>query len=275
MEPYDHPSQAIENLVDQLVHVFAGLLVVLLIIWAVMYVIMVIPRAKLFKLAGYPAWQAWVPFVNVFVQAKITGRSPWLILGLYLGLPVLTYLPLIGGVFWLLPTLLTMWMCYELALVYGQSKGFSLWFAIITASTVNSSFSGGLWNTLTSLMSSADYGTSFAGLWGALTAAGGGIWVQLLNLIALVLIYILAFSSGTHYEGPYSHRHERMMMHEPWLFIPGPNQSIPVPPTPAYRPAHAGYEQPQGYHPSPAPAQSTSVLDGDTVKPEDHDADAS
>lgn len=261
MEPMDEFEDVLPTIVDQLLQVAAGLLVVLFIVWLIIYAITVIPRHKLFKMAGYPAWQAWVPFVNVFVQAKITGRSPWLFLGLYLGLPVLTYIPFIGGVFWLLPTLLTIWMCYDLALVYGQSKHFALWFSIITGSTVNFSLSFGLWNAVKSMMASVDYGITTASALTSFFSTGPGFWVQLLQLVALILVYVLAFGSGTHYEGPYSHRKERMLMHEPWLFVPGPNQSIPVPPQPtarAYQPAQTGYGQPQGHLPASTPHQPVS-----------------
>lgn len=254
MEPLDELDDTLPAIFDQIVHLAAGVLAILFIVWLIIYAITVIPRAKLFKLAGYPAWQAWVPFVNVFVQAKITGRSPWLFLGLYLGLPLLTYFPFIGGLFWLLPTLLTVWMCYDLAVVFGQSKRFALWFAIITASTVNYSLSGALWETVKSMMASVDYGITSPSTITSIITAGPGFLVQLLQLASLVLVYVLAFGSGTHYEGPYSHRNERMLMHAPWLFVPGPNQSIPVPPVPAaraYRPAQAAYGQPQGYQSAP------------------------
>lgn len=254
MQPLDEFDDTLPMIVDQLFQLAAGLLVVLFFVWLIVYAITVIPRHKLFKMAGYPAWQAWVPFVNVFVQAKITGRSPWLFLGLYLGLPVLTYIPFIGGLFWLLPTLLTVWMCYDLALVYGQSKRFALWFSIITASTVNYSLGFGLWDAFKSMMASVDYGITSASALTSFFSSGPGFLVQILQLVALILVYVLAFGSGTHYEGPYSHRNERMLMHEPWLFVPGPNQSIPVPPQPmarAYQPAHAGYGQAQGYRPAP------------------------
>ena len=45
---------------------------------------------KVFKKAGYPAWMAFIPFVNYFMMTKIAGLSQWFFW--------LTFVPLIGFV---------------------------------------------------------------------------------------------------------------------------------------------------------------------------------
>ena len=48
---------------------------------------------KLFKNAGKQAWQAYVPFLNIWKGLEIIHRPKWWI--------ILFYLPIVGPIFWL------------------------------------------------------------------------------------------------------------------------------------------------------------------------------
>ncbi|WP_336249192.1 DUF5684 domain-containing protein [Stomatohabitans albus] len=257
-------QNTVDSLFNQIVSILAGLLVVFAVIAVIVYVISCIPKGKLFQRAGYPAWQGWIPFVNTYVQAKITGRNPWLVLGLSIGLSILNFIPVIGGATWLLPSLLVMWMAYDLALVYSQGKRFSLIYAILAGSAVGAS-GGSSIVTLPFKMVTGGLRQEVPDLIGIFFNSGV---LPILSLVTLIMTYIIAFGSGTRYEGPYSHRNERMLMHDPWLFIPGPNQSIPVPPPLSgigYGSIPRRYEPTVPAHPNTDIGRSDSVS---SVKPD-------
>lgn len=79
------------------------------LIWLVVVVAMVAAMWKLFTKAGQPGWAALIPFYNYVVMFRITGRSPWWILGLFV--PFLNFFVAIRLVF-------------DLARSFGRGIGF-------------------------------------------------------------------------------------------------------------------------------------------------------
>lgn len=53
------------------------------IVWLVVVVAMVAAMWKLFAKAGQPGWAALIPFYNYVVMFRITSRSPWWVLGMF------------------------------------------------------------------------------------------------------------------------------------------------------------------------------------------------
>ena len=72
----------------------AWLIFLLLLIPAVAiagYVVMSLFFARIFKLAGLPAWKAWVPIYNQWIFFQLGGYS-----GVFVLLPFVTIIPVIG-----------------------------------------------------------------------------------------------------------------------------------------------------------------------------------
>ena len=79
------------------------------LLWLVVVVAMIAGIWKLFAKAGRPGWAAIIPFYNYVVMFRITGRSPWWVLGMFV--PFLNIFVAIRLVF-------------DLAKVFGRGIGF-------------------------------------------------------------------------------------------------------------------------------------------------------
>jgi len=79
------------------------------LIWLVVVVAMLAGIWKLFTKAGQPGWAAIIPIYNYVVMFRITGRSPWWILGMFV--PFLNFFVFIRLVF-------------DLAKAFGRGVGF-------------------------------------------------------------------------------------------------------------------------------------------------------
>lgn len=211
---YDNPFESVMQQASQAV---MGMLMVAAFIALIGYLITVFPRGKLFQLAGYPAWKAFIPFYNTYTEAKLIGRNPWLFLLLALGLPILNAFPLVGRFVWLLPILFTVWWSYELALVFGRSQRFGLVFAVVTGSAITSTLDL-TWVEWLLAGPAVLADMPIFNAWGV---------APFFNLAALVMVYMLAFGSKTRYRGPWADKQARLLMHSPWLYLP--HEGVPTP----------------------------------------------
>ncbi len=72
---------------------------------------------KTFEKAGKPGWAAIVPFYNLYITLRISGRPDWWLLPLIL-------CPPIGLVFWII-------MCLDIATKFGKGAGFGIGLAFL------------------------------------------------------------------------------------------------------------------------------------------------
>jgi len=79
------------------------------LIWLVVVVARVVALWKVFQKAGQPGWAVLIPIYNYVVMFRITGRSPWWLLGMFV--PFLNIFVAIRLVF-------------DLARVFGRGVGF-------------------------------------------------------------------------------------------------------------------------------------------------------
>jgi uncharacterized membrane protein len=79
------------------------------LVWLVVVVAMLAAMWKLYVKAGHPGWAALIPIYNYIVMFRITGRSPWWLLGLFV--PFLNFFVAIRLVF-------------DLAKAFGRGIGF-------------------------------------------------------------------------------------------------------------------------------------------------------
>ena len=97
-----------------------------LIILVVMFLFFVIPWIFIFKKAGKAGWLAIIPVVNFFIIAKIIGRHPWIILAFTAFSAILSFVPIVGQVVWLVSLFVSALIAYELAIVFNQSQGLAI-----------------------------------------------------------------------------------------------------------------------------------------------------
>lgn len=82
-----------------------------IIFWLLIVVLMIVSMWKIFTKAGQPGWAAIVPFYNLFILLRITGRPEWWI--------ILWLIPCVNIVIQIL-------VYIDLARVFGKSTGFAI-----------------------------------------------------------------------------------------------------------------------------------------------------
>jgi hypothetical protein len=79
------------------------------VVWLVVVVAMLVAMWKVFTKAGQPGWASLIPIYNTLVMLRITGRSGWWLLGMFV--PFLNFFVVIRLIF-------------DLAKVFGRGIGF-------------------------------------------------------------------------------------------------------------------------------------------------------
>jgi hypothetical protein len=79
------------------------------LVWLIVVLVMLVAMWKVYVKAGQPGWAILIPIYNSIVMFRITGRSPWWILGLFV--PFLNFFVAIRLVF-------------DLAKAFGRGIGF-------------------------------------------------------------------------------------------------------------------------------------------------------
>ncbi len=89
--------------------------VIYLVFVLAIYLVASFLLSKVFKKAGRPAWEAFVPIYNTWVLFELGGKPGWLIL--------LAFIPFVGGLIVLVISLL---VSLELAKRFGKSSVFGI-----------------------------------------------------------------------------------------------------------------------------------------------------
>lgn len=234
----------------------------LIVIHLVIMIIESIPRAKLFIRAGYPWWQAFIPFVRTFVFAKIIGREPWLFLLATIGLNALLFKPFLGDLLWPLGGLLAAWMCYDLALIFGRSKTFSIIFASFIFISSYNDLSYTTFNYPFTSSFNLDLETIESGSIDSYII----LLLFLIKLCSIGMWYLLAFTGDVTYGGPRAKAQERLFMDTPWITPAWLNGSYA--PSPAYSYQRQQAPMPYGQaSPAPDPFNGFTNLAAQPVAP--------
>jgi len=105
---------------------FATTIFIILLVLAFL-VVTYLAYAKLFKAAGFEAWEAWVPGLNIWRIAQISFGSQygWVgLVGMFASL-----IPVVGGI---LSVVITFYMSYMFAKAFGASQLVSILFMLST-----------------------------------------------------------------------------------------------------------------------------------------------
>jgi Family of unknown function (DUF5684) len=86
------------------------------IVYAALFVVLVIAGWKIFVKAGEEGWKAIIPIWNTLIVLKIVGREWWWI--------ILLIIPLVGFVIWIIVAL-------DVAKSYGRGTGFGIGIALL------------------------------------------------------------------------------------------------------------------------------------------------
>lgn len=108
----------IDGLILSIFSILSAILSIILFIILVEVVISVIARWRIFTKAGEKGWKALIPIYNKVILFKISGISPWLILG-YLGI----FIPFVGG---LICTAIFVYSAISLAKAFGKGTEFTV-----------------------------------------------------------------------------------------------------------------------------------------------------
>lgn len=114
---YNYSSADIATL-SALGGAFAGMMITVSIIGLVITVLQIIAMWKIFTKAGEAGWKSIIPIYNLVILFKISGLSPWLVLG-YLA----AVIPVIGA---FVSLGLTIYLAISLAKSFGKGTGFTV-----------------------------------------------------------------------------------------------------------------------------------------------------
>lgn len=117
---YDDPSVTYSTMAtDSAMGAWGAFFLIYSLVVLALSVVMIVAMWKVYKKAGQPGWASLVPFYNVYVLNKMTGRPEWFFwAALASMLLMFVWIP-VFYVFWLI------W-CLDLAKSFGRSATFGV-----------------------------------------------------------------------------------------------------------------------------------------------------
>jgi hypothetical protein len=81
------------------------------ILWFVAVILIIVAQWKVFEKAGQPGWASLIPFYNIYIMTKITGKPGYWVL--------LLFVPIVNLV-------ILIWLINMMSKSFGHDEGFTL-----------------------------------------------------------------------------------------------------------------------------------------------------
>ena len=109
---------------DQLLNVFKGMGVGMLVVWLAIMVFVIISWWIVFKKAGQPGWAILIPIYNFLVILRVAGKPWWWVFSILLAI-----IPIVGAILFLVVYVL---ISHGISKNFGQGAGFTVGLVLLS-----------------------------------------------------------------------------------------------------------------------------------------------